>query len=795
MLHPAPLTNPRYNCSVLPMLSGQRVQHTTYRCKLTSVPPSVAGTSLTECPPSQPIVAGAPSCDEEELPSGSSIPSPSSPSINTHPVDINNTSPNPPATSTTLTSSSISSSSSAPHGYSQPSSPPQPHQASPPLPYATSQAASPPPPSNSQAGPATSTPPPAPSPQSTPSPSISSSSGFQIQPLHILLFTLIFVGGAIFATMTIQFTADVNFNVAAQTVVRRVAKSMAFRQLCIISGAILVVRFGLNNLFHMLARFAPNAVPWEKTKLYYVLREVYQPLELLLFIAAICTLAESFVPQVVAIPKPTVSHFVKSTMSVSFLMATANVIFNLKSRWCKENAWQGEMKGDQTGQRRWEAYDKLGSFIIFAMTFVLGVQAIGLEVTSVLAIGGIGGLAIGLAGREICENLLNGLIIMTTNPFEVGDEVHFFHTSKNVEGIVIDIGWYRTLIRSFEREVYVIPNAVFSKNIVLNISRKNKEWRFHENLSIRVQDVDKCQSIVQDIRRVVRNDARVMNKLHRRIFMDKVTQEDVKIYISFYADAPNREAFMTIKQDLLLAFIDCVERQGGRGWRHPAPSCGVNAATCVTAHSPQASPRWQPGGVRFTDPDGMWVDMDPELMRSMASLGPILNAAAANMAKAASDARSSSSSGPSPFTPVLAISDGGTITTDTTLSSRSSSSSTNSSGGGGSWDRLPTQTSSGSSNSGVTGGAAAAGGGGWRRRRAVAGGGRLRSKLHGCVEQRGGGSAGGGAATPVARPPQGTPLRNAGSSAVLERSEDQAHPFVQAMNTALNKLASAVFEP
>lgn len=266
MLHPAPLTNPRYNCSILPMLSGQRVQHPTSRCKLTSVPPSVAGTSLTECPPSQPTVSGTPSCDEEELPSGSSIPSPSIPSVNN--PSVNNT-PNPSTTST-----SSSSSSSAPHGNSQPSSPPDPHQASPPLPYATSQAASQSPPSNSQAGPATSTPPPAPPPQSTPSPSISSSSGFQIQPLHILLFTLIFVGGAIFATMTIQFTADVNFNVAAQTVVRRVAKSMAFRQLCIISGAILVVRFGLNNLFHMLARFAPNAVPWEKTKLYYVLREV-----------------------------------------------------------------------------------------------------------------------------------------------------------------------------------------------------------------------------------------------------------------------------------------------------------------------------------------------------------------------------------------------------------------------------------------------------------------------------------------------------------------------------------------
>ena len=50
---------------------------------------------------------------------------------------------------------------------------------------------------------------------------------------------------------------------------------------------------------------------------------------------------------------------------------------------------------------------------------------------------------------------------------------------------------YRTQIRSFEREVFVIPNSVFSKNIVLNITRKNREFRFFEVLLIRVQDVQK----------------------------------------------------------------------------------------------------------------------------------------------------------------------------------------------------------------------------------------------------------------------------------------------------------------
>lgn len=77
----------------------------------------------------------------------------------------------------------------------------------------------------------------------------------------------------------------------------------------------------------------------------------------------------------------------------------------------------------------------------------------------------------------------------------MGDEVTFAPSGRVLEGIVMDIGWYRTLIRSFEREVYVIPNAVFSKNVVLNITRKGKEWRFYEFLNVRLQDVQKVRGL------------------------------------------------------------------------------------------------------------------------------------------------------------------------------------------------------------------------------------------------------------------------------------------------------------
>ena len=150
-------------------------------------------------------------------------------------------------------------------------------------------------------------------------------------------------------------------------------------------------------------------------------------------------------------------------------------------------------------------------------------------------------------------------------PFEVGDEVAFRPNGYQVvEGIVIDVGWYRTCVRSFEREVYVIPNSIFSKSTVLNVTRKNKEWRFYETLAVRVADVHKANAVIQDIRRIVRNDARIINKLHRRVFLDKLTERDVQIYLSFYVEASNRDAFMAVKQDLLLAFVDCVERNGAK---------------------------------------------------------------------------------------------------------------------------------------------------------------------------------------------------------------------------------------
>ena len=78
------------------------------------------------------------------------------------------------------------------------------------------------------------------------------------------------------------------------------------------------------------------------------------------------------------------------------------------------------------------------------------------------------------------------------------------HAGRIIEGIIMDIGWYRTMIRSFEREVYIVPNSVFSRTVVLNVTRKGKEWRVFENIGVRVEDIAAIPDIVNHMRRIIR---------------------------------------------------------------------------------------------------------------------------------------------------------------------------------------------------------------------------------------------------------------------------------------------------
>ncbi len=68
------------------------------------------------------------------------------------------------------------------------------------------------------------------------------------------------------------------------------------------------------------------------------------------------------------------STFVRSTLSLTFVIAAARVVFNIKGRIVRESTWQLELKGDLTRQRRLEAIDKLMSVLTLLVASVFSLQ-------------------------------------------------------------------------------------------------------------------------------------------------------------------------------------------------------------------------------------------------------------------------------------------------------------------------------------------------------------------------------------------------------------------------------------
>ncbi|XGC79856.1 mechanosensitive ion channel family protein [Bdellovibrio bacteriovorus] len=103
--------------------------------------------------------------------------------------------------------------------------------------------------------------------------------------------------------------------------------------------------------------------------------------------------------------------------------------------------------------------------LIVVLGILLVLQSFGLNVMSLLAGLGLGGLALALAAQDTAANLFGSITILSDNPFKVGDWVKI----KDMEGTVEEIGFRSTRVRTFYNSVITIPNAMMAKETIDNM--------------------------------------------------------------------------------------------------------------------------------------------------------------------------------------------------------------------------------------------------------------------------------------------------------------------------------------
>jgi MscS family membrane protein len=125
------------------------------------------------------------------------------------------------------------------------------------------------------------------------------------------------------------------------------------------------------------------------------------------------------------------------------------------------------------------AITKLLKIAVALSAFLIGLQSLGVSVSGVLAAGGIGGIAIGFAAKDMLANFFGAFIIYFDKPFKVGDWIR--SPDQEIEGTVEDIGWRITTIRTFDMRPLYVPNSVFS-NISVETPSRMTHRRIYETV-------------------------------------------------------------------------------------------------------------------------------------------------------------------------------------------------------------------------------------------------------------------------------------------------------------------------
>ncbi|MEO8545813.1 MAG: mechanosensitive ion channel domain-containing protein, partial [Burkholderiaceae bacterium] len=126
-------------------------------------------------------------------------------------------------------------------------------------------------------------------------------------------------------------------------------------------------------------------------------------------------------------------------------------------------------RGEEVDHTTIDALSKLARLVTVIVAILMSAQTLGFKITGLLALGGVGGIAVGFAAKDLLANFFGGLTIYLDRPFAVGDWIR--SPDKSLEGTVEYISWRHTRIRAFNKNPIYVPNAVFTSIVVENPSR------------------------------------------------------------------------------------------------------------------------------------------------------------------------------------------------------------------------------------------------------------------------------------------------------------------------------------
>lgn len=198
--------------------------------------------------------------------------------------------------------------------------------------------------------------------------------------------------------------------------------------------------------------------------------------------------------------------------------------------------------------------------IAVLMTGALTALAVlNIPISGFLAAGGVSGIAIGLAARDLLANFFGGFMVFMDRPFSVGDWVR--SPDRAIEGVVEKIGWRMTTIRKFDKRPMYIPNATFASITVENPSRMTHR-RIFEHIGVRYDDFAVIKKIVDDIRQYILSHDALDESQTTMVQFDQFGPHSLDIMVYCFTKTIVWTEYHVVREDVLIGIGNIIEARG-----------------------------------------------------------------------------------------------------------------------------------------------------------------------------------------------------------------------------------------
>ncbi|MEA1944931.1 MAG: mechanosensitive ion channel family protein, partial [Euryarchaeota archaeon] len=195
--------------------------------------------------------------------------------------------------------------------------------------------------------------------------------------------------------------------------------------------------------------------------------------------------------------------------------------------------------------------------VVVTLAILSVLQNLGLNVTSLLAGLGIGGLALALAAQDTVSNIFGSLTVFSDRSFHIGDWVRI----GDVEGTVEDVGLRSTRIRRFDQALVTVPNSRFIKSEIVNFTRMRKR-RIKFNLGVSYKTSrEQMVKVVDGIKEIIKEDSQ-FNHTFYMVHFTEFGAYSLDIFIYCFTKTTVWDEFLAVREEFNLKIMRLLEELG-----------------------------------------------------------------------------------------------------------------------------------------------------------------------------------------------------------------------------------------